>query len=289
MYHPWLSHRAAEGRIMHSSTELYTERLVLRPFHDEDAEALYLLARDPAVGPAAGWPVHKDPEDSLQIIRNVLSVRETYAIVRREDQALLGSISLKDIQDEDYLDADRHAELGYWLGVPHWGHGYMQEAGMRMLQRGFDELQLDYITCGYYEGNERSAHVQKALGFVYDHKTDNTPVPLLHDVRAEIWQVLLKSMYLQNSARRKSRMQYQESSYRIYRKEPDGTISAEIEFPEITRGEYRITRLFVAPRWEGQGVRSDLLAMALKRIQERGGTVSSKDPAIRDWIDTHRQ
>ncbi len=274
---------------MHATCELSTERLLLRPFCDEDAEALYLLARDPSVGPAAGWPVHKDPEDSLQIIRSVLSVRETYAIVRRADHALLGSISLKDIQDENYLDADRHAELGYWLGVPYWGHGYIQEAGRRMLQRGFEELQLDYITCGYYEGNERSCRVQKALGFVYDHKAVNTPVPLLHDVRTEIWQVLLRSMYLQNQARRKSRMNYQESRYRIYRKEPDGTISAEIEFPEITQGTYRITRLFVAPRWEGHGVQDDLLLAALARIRERSGTVSSKDPDIQHWIDAHRQ
>lgn len=274
---------------MHAPCELYSERLILRPFCDEDAEALYLLARDPSVGPVAGWPVHKDPEDSLQIIRNVLSVRETYAIVRRDDQALLGSISLKDIQDEDYLDADKHAELGYWLGVPYWGHGYMQEAGRRMLRRGFEELHLDYITCGYYEGNERSCRVQKALGFVYDHKSVNTPVPLLHDVRNEIWQVLLKSMYLQNNAQRKNRMHYQESRYRIYRKESDGTISAEIEFPEITRGDYRITRLFVAPRWEGQGVRDDLLLAALTRIQERGGVASSKDPDIQRRIEAHRQ
>lgn len=272
---------------MYVPCELYSERLILRPFRDEDAEALYLLAKDPSVGPAAGWPVHTDPEDSLQIIRKVLSDRETYAIVRREDHSLLGSIGLKNMQDEDYLDSDRHAELGYWLGVPYWGHGYMQEAGRRMLQRAFDELQLDYLTCGYYEGNERSCRVQKALGFVYDHKAENTPVPLLHDVRTEIWQVLLKSMYLQNLARRKSRIHYQQSRYRIYRKEPDGTISAEIEFPEITRGDYRITRLYVAPKLEGQGIRDDLLLAALTQIRNQGGSVSSGDPEIQRRIDAH--
>lgn len=35
-----------------------TERLILRPWHEEDAENLYKYASDPDIGPAAGWPVH---------------------------------------------------------------------------------------------------------------------------------------------------------------------------------------------------------------------------------------
>ena len=35
---------------------LETERLFLRPWEDGDAEDLYRYARDPAVGPIAGWP-----------------------------------------------------------------------------------------------------------------------------------------------------------------------------------------------------------------------------------------
>ena len=38
---------------------LETPRLLLRPFRDEDAEDVYHYARDPRVGPIAGWPPHK--------------------------------------------------------------------------------------------------------------------------------------------------------------------------------------------------------------------------------------
>lgn len=50
--------------------ELQTPRLLLRPWEESDAEALYELAKDPDVGPAAGWNVHKDVEESREIIRH---------------------------------------------------------------------------------------------------------------------------------------------------------------------------------------------------------------------------
>lgn len=63
---------------------LTTERLALRPWRDEDAPALYAIARDPEVGPRAGWPPHLDEADSLRVIREVLRGPESYAIVLRE-------------------------------------------------------------------------------------------------------------------------------------------------------------------------------------------------------------
>ena len=50
--------------------ELQTPRLLLRPWEESDAEALYELAKDPDVGPAAGWNVHKDVEESREISRS---------------------------------------------------------------------------------------------------------------------------------------------------------------------------------------------------------------------------
>ena len=45
---------------------LETERLILRPWTEEDAEACYLYAKDPRVGPIAGWPVHLN--DSAKMV-----------------------------------------------------------------------------------------------------------------------------------------------------------------------------------------------------------------------------
>ena len=45
-----------------------TTRLLLRPWCESDAESCYRYARDPFVGPAAGWPAHTSVENSREII-----------------------------------------------------------------------------------------------------------------------------------------------------------------------------------------------------------------------------
>ena len=71
-----------------------TKRRILRPWEEADAEECYRYAKDPLVGPAAGWPVHTSIENSRQVIRDVLMVPETYAIVLKETGLPIGSIGL---------------------------------------------------------------------------------------------------------------------------------------------------------------------------------------------------
>ena len=66
--------------------EIVTERLILRPWQESDAESLYKYARDPEIGPIAGWPPHTSVEDSLNVIRTVFSAPETYAVVPERDR-----------------------------------------------------------------------------------------------------------------------------------------------------------------------------------------------------------
>ena len=61
-----------------------TERLIIRPWQDSDADALFRYARDPNVGPVAGWAPHTSVENSLEIIRTVFAVPEIYAVVLKE-------------------------------------------------------------------------------------------------------------------------------------------------------------------------------------------------------------
>ena len=74
--------------------ELKTKRLILRPWSEDDAESLYEYARDPRVGPIAGWPVHTDVENSREIIKTILSAEETYAVCLKSDNRAIGSIGL---------------------------------------------------------------------------------------------------------------------------------------------------------------------------------------------------
>ena len=64
---------------------LNTERIILRPWNEADAVSLYEYAKDDRIGPIAGWPPHMSVENSLEIIRTVLSVPENYAVFLKED------------------------------------------------------------------------------------------------------------------------------------------------------------------------------------------------------------
>lgn len=62
-----------------------TERMLLRPWLDSDAETLFKYASDSDVGPRAGWPPHKFVEGSLEIIRTVFNTIVYTATVELTD------------------------------------------------------------------------------------------------------------------------------------------------------------------------------------------------------------
>ncbi len=162
------------------ATMLETERTLLRPWEEADAEECYKYAKDPRVGPIAGWPVHTSVENSLQVIRDVLMVPETYAIVLKETGLPVGSIGL---HHNDLAEKEDEVELGYWLGVPYWGQGLVPEAARELLRHAFEDLHMARVWCAYYDGNGKSKRVQEKLGFRYQWTTENAPVPQMGETR----------------------------------------------------------------------------------------------------------
>ena len=178
---------------------LETDRLLLRRWAEADAESLYEYAKDPAVGPIAGWPPHKNIAESLNVIRNVLNGPECYAICERDSNKAIGSVELKLNGRTDMTEKDDECELGYWLGKPFWGRGYMPEAAAALLRHGFETLGMSTVWCGYYDGNDQSRRVQEKLGFVYHHTCKEVSVPLMNEIRVghtnflteERWKTLI--------------------------------------------------------------------------------------------------
>jgi len=177
---------------------LETTRLLLRGWEERDAARLYDLAKDPEIGPRAGWPVHKNKDDSLATIRNVLSAPETYAVILKENGLPVGSIGLKE-PDARFDDLPKDAlqlELGYWLGREYWGRGLMPEAVQALLRRGFEELGCTVIWCAHYDFNSQSRRVIEKSGFVYQLTKDTTNLlgkthkTLFYALTKEAWQKL---------------------------------------------------------------------------------------------------
>lgn len=175
---------------------LETRRLILRPWEESDASHLYQYASDPKVGPMAGWPPHTSVENSLQIIRKILSAPETFAILLKQTSLPIGSISLKFCCD--LAKKDDEAELGYWVGRSYWGKGVATEAGKEMLRHAFLDLGLNRVWCGYLDGNERSRRVQEKLGFKYQWTSDDVPLPQMSQTKRGHANLLTKSEWLAN-------------------------------------------------------------------------------------------
>lgn len=181
---------------------LETNRLLLRPWQESDAAALYRYASDPAVGPIAGWPVHTSVENSLEIIRSVLSAPETYAVVLKETNEAVGSIGLKLQGSSGLVSSLDEAELGYWIGVPYWGQGLIPEAAELLLCYGFETLGLTKIWCACYAGNEKSRRVQEKCGFTLVSTQENISCPLLGEVRTEVVSALTRDQWRTNQNRK---------------------------------------------------------------------------------------
>ena len=173
---------------------LKTQRLILRPWHTDDAADLYTYASDPEVGPPAGWPPHTGVENSREIIEQVLAVPETYAVCLKTGGPI-GSIGLKRKGSTDMTDRDDECELGYWIGRPFWGQGLIPEAAQELLRHAFEELGMQAVWCGYYEGNEKSRRVQEKLGFAYQHSTEGLAVPLLNEIRTGHCSLMTKQRW----------------------------------------------------------------------------------------------
>ena len=139
-----------------------TERLVLRPWREEDAESLYRYACDEQVGPAAGWKPHESVEESRRIIRTVLSQPDTLAILLRErPEETIGSVG---VFPTDAPDGKGEPEIGYWIGRPFWGRGYATEGATAAIDWAFDHLGWTEVIHCIDPGNVNSQGVARKLG-----------------------------------------------------------------------------------------------------------------------------
>ena len=144
--------------------ELQTARLLLRPFREEDAEDLYEYAKDPRVGPIAGWPPHASVENSREIIRAVFSAPNTFAVVDQTTGKAIGSAGFVGTHRDGVPKPDD--EIGYALNPTFWGRGYIPEAVEELLRYGFEDLGLNTIWCSHYQGNQKSKRVIEKCGFI---------------------------------------------------------------------------------------------------------------------------
>lgn len=152
------------------SAVLESERLILRPWREDDLDDLFEYASMEGLGPMSGWPEHKNREESRQLLSFFMTSGRSFAIEYRENHKVIGDIGIKNyIEDrlgEEYRPL-RGQELGYALNRDYWGRGLMPEAVARVIGYCFNELCLDFLTCGHFTDNRQSRRVIEKAGFEY--------------------------------------------------------------------------------------------------------------------------
>ena len=142
--------------------EFETERLRLRPPLRQDMLAMCEYLQDVEIHRNTlliPHPYHLEHAEAFltMVYEEVARGRDYYfALCSKSDQGFMGVISL-------HLLPHHKAEVGYWLGKPHWGQGYMTEALQRVIAFGFTELGLQRIQATHFTHNMASGRVmQKA-------------------------------------------------------------------------------------------------------------------------------
>jgi len=147
---------------------LTTERLLLRPFTLNDGKRVQQLANDKKIaettlnvpypyetGAAEQWI--SSHEELFKQGRAI-----TYAIIKKDEDALIGTISLN-----LFLNHEK-AELAYWVGSEYWNKGFCTEAAKALLDLGFNKLSLNKIYALCFSKNIGSSSVMEKIGMKYE-------------------------------------------------------------------------------------------------------------------------
>lgn len=160
-----------EGMMNHCGTlKLETDRLILRRYTIEDAEAMYKnWASDDQVTKFLTWSAHTSPEESKHILEdwiNQYSDEGVYhwAITLKENgNEPIGDISVVDMKEKVSM-----VSIGYCLGKNWWHKGIMSEALKAVMDFLFDVVEVNRIEARHDPRNPNSGKVMKKCGMKYE-------------------------------------------------------------------------------------------------------------------------
>jgi RimJ/RimL family protein N-acetyltransferase len=154
-----LDHRPAETFRERCSPVLETERLVLRAPCLEDAKAVAQLANDRRIAEnTARIPHPYRLTDAEAFIAAVSRADDEIAFLVTREGVVLGACGIS-------LPEREPPEIGYWLGVPFWGHGYATEAVRALIDHAFADLDFEVLQAGARVTNPASRRVLEKCGF----------------------------------------------------------------------------------------------------------------------------
>lgn len=174
---------------------LQTERLILRPWRDEDIAAWVEMSADPRV--MEFFPsmlTRAEAEQTATRMRERLE-REGFgwwALEVNGGAPFIGVIALQTVPFEAPFTPA--LEVGWRLAFEHWGNGYATEGAEAALRFGFETLDQEQIVAMTAAVNLRSQHVMERLGMTRDpvDDFDHPRLPDGHPLRRHVLYRLKK-------------------------------------------------------------------------------------------------
>lgn len=153
---------------------VHTQRLLLRPILETDLRDIHEIAGQKEVAEKAGFPWCENLEMSEKLLKEFMEDKETLAVVLKENQKVIGTISLQKRPWHLYpIDRSRKGrELGFDLNKAYWGRGLMPEAVKALSDYCFKVLDYDFVTAGYFPGNTQSQRAIEKSGFGFLFEDD---------------------------------------------------------------------------------------------------------------------
>ena len=101
----------------------------------------------------------------------------------KENNVAIGSVGLIPPAQTHTKSGDDEIEIGYWIGVPFWGNGYIPEAVRELQRHAFEDLSCRAMWCAYYDGNEKSKRCQEKCGFLFHHAEKNVEWKITGEIK----------------------------------------------------------------------------------------------------------
>ena len=141
-----------------------TERLLIRPFRESDAEDAFEWRSDPEVNRFMPYPCDDNVEELRQRIKEWITDNDKYAIVLKATDKVIGDISL------EWSEKDGVHEIGYNINRSFWRKGYATEAVKALIQWAFNAPQVIAIEAETESENTASIRVLEKCGFKLNGK-----------------------------------------------------------------------------------------------------------------------
>ena len=145
-----------------------TDRFILRKIKVSDYLDMYEYSKLEKVTKYLLWRPHPDARytrDYLSYVQSQYRAGEFYdwAIIEKTSNKMIGTCGFAK------LDTDNNcAEIGYVINPEYWGKGIATECVKRVIEFGFNELNLHRIEARYIVGNEVSRNVMEKCGMVFE-------------------------------------------------------------------------------------------------------------------------